>query len=449
MGLSERLARYAATRPRPLVVPVPGGTRTRLMAEAELRRRGWTPADMPMAAGLLIVCGDPGTALAEAVEAVWADLPGPRIRVRLAARTSEDAVRAAMDQAVTGLADLTAQRDDAASRIAAGPWQPGGDSGDGGDGGDGSDDGHSDHDEHDGHDEHGSHDEQGGHDEHGSHGRHGEHAHGGGHEHHMMGAPAGLAMADRAPDRDGLKLDVLHVPLGPVLPDWPAGLQVRVTLQGDVVQAAEVEVMGGTGGAGFWDGPWLAAAAGEQVIRGDAERRRAASHLDGLARFLGVAGWRDQAERARRLRDDVLAGLPEGEIVPGFARFARRTARSRTLRWMMRGVGVIDAAAVERYGLTGPAARHPGDAAARLDGLLAEIGESLAGLGDRTALDGDEGPRGPVGRAPSTALLAALPALLEGTELSSARLIVAGLDPDLEQIDPGRIGPGQSGTVHA
>ncbi|WP_433473669.1 hypothetical protein ACQPZP_33380 [Spirillospora sp. CA-142024] len=50
-------------------------------------------------------------------------------------------------------------------------------------------------------------------------------------------------MADRADDRDGLKLDVLHVPLEPALASWPADLVVHLTLQGDVVQAAEVGVM--------------------------------------------------------------------------------------------------------------------------------------------------------------------------------------------------------------
>ncbi|MDN5750212.1 MAG: hypothetical protein L0H64_17155, partial [Pseudonocardia sp.] len=51
----------------------------------------------------------------------------------------------------------------------------------------------------------------------------------------------GLPMADRAPDRDGLTLDQLHLSLGPVLADWPAGLAVRLTLQGDVVQSAQVQ----------------------------------------------------------------------------------------------------------------------------------------------------------------------------------------------------------------
>ncbi|GLZ08092.1 hypothetical protein Acsp03_55580 [Actinomadura sp. NBRC 104412] len=390
MGLSARLARYAASAPRSFLVDVPGGARTRTVVDGELRRRGWFEADAPTSADLLVVCGDPGTDLAGAVHTAWEDVPGPRAWAWLPSDASVPAVRGALDRAVAELADIGAQRDQAMARAAAGPWRP---------------------------EEAPVH--HGGHDEHGMHG------------HHMMGAPGGLAMADRAPDRDGLKLDVLRVPLGPVLRDWPAGLKVTLTLQGDVVQAAEVHVLaGGPGSAeGFWDEPWRAAARGEAVTRGEAERRRAAAHLDSLARFLGVAGWRDQAGRARVLRDAVLAGGDAG----GFDRFARRTARSRALRWMTRKVGEIDPATVTRYGLTGPVARRPGDAAARVTGWLTEIREALAAMDDPSPLDDDEGPRGPVGREPSARLLAALPSLLDGAELASARLVVASLDPDITQ----------------
>lgn len=52
-------------------------------------------------------------------------------------------------------------------------------------------------------------------------------------------------MAGRGPDRDGLALDQLRVALGPVLPDWPAGLTLLLTLQGDVVQEAEARRLDG------------------------------------------------------------------------------------------------------------------------------------------------------------------------------------------------------------
>lgn len=243
-----------------------------------------------------------------------------------------------------------------------------------------------------------------------------------------------LPMAERGDDRDGLKLDVLHVPLGPALQDWPAGLVIHLTLQGDVVQVAEVAAVEETaGGSSFWDEPWLRAASGERVSTGEAERRRAACHLDSVGRLLAVAGWESAADQARALRDQVLAGAAGDELAPRFARFARRTGRSRTLRWMLGRVGVIDRATADRHGLTGPAARHLGDASARLTGWLDEIGRALARADDPAPLDGADGPRGPIGRWPSAAVLAVLPELLEGAELSEARLTVASLDPDLEQ----------------
>jgi hypothetical protein len=82
-------------------------------------------------------------------------------------------------------------------------------------------------------------------------------------------------MADRAEDRDGLKLDQLHVPLGPLLPDWPAGLVARLTLQGDVVQHAEAAAVGlAAAAASFWAEPWRRTSAGDPVTTGAAARRR-------------------------------------------------------------------------------------------------------------------------------------------------------------------------------
>jgi len=89
-----------------------------------------------------------------------------------------------------------------------------------------------------------------------------------------VGLPAGLPMARRGADRDGLKLDRLHVPLGPFLAHWPAGLVVQVTIQGDVVQQAEVTTLGAAqGGGSFWAEPWLRAAAGEPIRRWMMPRR--------------------------------------------------------------------------------------------------------------------------------------------------------------------------------
>jgi hypothetical protein len=400
--VSERLTRFAAERPRAFVVTAPGGTAARLAVEAALRRRGRLHSSGPAAADLLVVCGDPGEALAEAIDVVWADLPSPRARTAIrGAPPAEEDVSAALDEAAERLSAAVTQRAEARHRIAAGPWDPAATGG-----GDHGDD----------HDDHG--------------GAQGNHAHG-----HHMGAPAGLAMAERAADRDGLKLDVLHVPIGPVLKDWPAGLRIATVLQGDVIQSAEASVLRGTSVRPFWDAPCLAATGGKPVTQGTAERRRAAAHLDSLARLLSVAGWPDASGRAAWLRDEALAGRPVAALLPAFSAFARRVGRSRPLRWMTRGLGVIDEDAVRRHGLTGPAARHVGDVAARLSGWLGEAGEAIARADDGAPQSGGaEGPRGPVDQAPSAALLAVLPALLTGAEWAAARLIVASLDPDIDQL---------------
>lgn len=216
-----------------------------------------------------------------------------------------------------------------------------------------------------------------------------------------------VPMADRAPDRDGLTLDELHVPLGPVLPYWPAGLIVHTRLQGDVVLSATVEIAG-TGA----DRPEAEVDAGGALVGrdqrgGDAfwlDADPAARRLDSCARLLALAGWPDQAVTAQRLRDEILDGGPAA----GLGRFARRVRRSRTLRWLLAGVGPVQ---------DGPETLA-GDASTRLDGWL----------DDHRPLPRPDDTRWTVEH---------LPELLTGTELASARLVVASLDPDLELLARG------------
>lgn len=198
-------------------------------------------------------------------------------------------------------------------------------------------------------------------------------------DHDMAGMdmPGGIPMADRAEDRDGLMLDQLTVPLGPALPLWPAGLTVHTRLQGDVIQSATVDLL--DPGEPFW------------------QDRSLARRLDSCARLLAVAGWADAAATAETLRDKALAGAPAP-----VDRWARRVRRSRTLRWLLAGVG--------------PAPGAP---------------ESLRGDAlDRLYrwLDTDHAPD----RSDTRWTVDHLPALLTGTELASARLVVASLDPDLD-----------------
>jgi hypothetical protein len=431
VDLTGALLRAGAARPHVLIVTAPGGTAVRLAAEERLRGLGWPAAMSPADADLLLAAGDAAPPLARVLEAAWEAMPAPRAQAR-AVRPGE--VAAALEAARGQLGDRAGQRALAAAAAGStgGQPQPVGHGGDGMGGG------------------------------HGGHGMgHGGHGMGG------MEMPAGMPMAGRGEDRDGLRLDQLHVPLGPVLPDWPAGLVVHLTLQGDVVQHAEAEILGAGGGGPFWAEPWRRAAAGEPVIAGEAARRCAAAHLDSLGRFLAVAGWDDAAAAARRLRGEALAGVPAARLRPDVHRFARRVGRSRTLRWLTNGLGVLSARDAAAAGVRGPALRAAGDPGGgdvtdRYRRWCAELADAAASVDDRSPLraPGPEPPRGrvepargPVGSArgpldppgdpldaagsPSAGLLAVLPGLLEGAELAAARLIVASLDPDPDEIAAG------------
>ncbi|MGW3107557.1 hypothetical protein [Streptomyces sp. NPDC001100] len=297
---------------------------------------------------------------------------------------------------------------------------------------------------HEHHTEHGGHEAHDGHDSHNMHGGH--HGHAG----HGMGVVDGLPMAERADDRDGLRLDRLHVPLGPALADWPAGLVLRVSLQGDIVQEATVERSAPPPSPQlpFWNEPFLRAAAGERVSQGEAARRLCAAHLDSLGRFFAVAGWSDMAARARHVRDRALAGASATELSAVVRPLVRRAERSRTLRWLTAGLGPLPVEQARRQGVTGPALVADGDAHNRMLVWLDAVGRSAAAADDSGALDTSQavGPRGRVfGSAPpSRALLDVLPGLLEGAEFACARIIVASLDPDLDELLPVSV----TGMVH-
>src|SRR5690625_1595772 len=145
--------------------------------------------------------------------------------------------------------------------------------------------GHTDPSNHDhgGHDQvsHQHHDQME-HSGHGGHGGHGDHS-------GMDMAPEGIPLAQGGPDRDGLEMDVLHLPLGPVLPFWPAGLVLHCSLQGDVVVDAVTDVVAGDN---HWGG-----AHGSQPGLSPAVRS------DRVMALLALAGASDLAARAGRVRD--------------------------------------------------------------------------------------------------------------------------------------------------
>ena len=441
MGLTGLLLRAGAARPHVLTVAVPGATAVRLAAEEQLRRRGWPAALSPADADILLTCGDFAGPMAAAVTETWQAMPAPRAR---AAAVLPAEVASALDAAQATVADLAGQRVLAAETAGRGAARDsphnGMDMSETPVGHMGTDMGAMDMAAMDMGGMHGMDMDMDG--------MAGMHMGGMG-EMDMGGMVVrGTAMARRGPDRDGLRLDQLHLPLGPVLPDWPAGLLLRLTLQGDVIQEAEAVALAGGDGS-FWDEPWRRAVGGERVTTAEASRRRAAAHLDSLARLLGVAGWEAAATAGRRLRDDVLAGTPGGGVRRDARRFTRRVGRSRVLAWLTSGLGVLDAADAAAAGVAGPAAAG-GDVTVRYRRWCAEVDDAVAVLDDTSPLRPAEfgPPRGwaAAGGPPGTdegqtGLVAVLPRLLAGTEFAGARLVIASLDPDLDQL-PARAGAG-------
>jgi Respiratory-chain NADH dehydrogenase, 49 Kd subunit len=445
--LTGRLRRFALARAHLFLVEAPGGVRTRLAAERAARERGWPLVDSPADADVLVVCGGEGAAFDEVVDQVWAAVPAPRWLLRLAPDAGVDQVGQALPDARDAMLERPGGNHPQLAHALARPAAHHAN---------GDDHPHSGHRHGDGNghgDVHSPGDGEG----------EGGHAvHGGGME--MLG---GLTVAERAADRDGLQLDVLHVPLGPALPDWPAGLRLRLALQGDVAQQVELDPLpsGEWASPTFWDRPWLESLAGKPVSVRDAERHRATAHLDSLARLLRLAGLAGDVRRCRRLRDDLLDGTAVGQVQRGFAPVAGRLRHSRLLHWSLDGIGVLDAGAARQLGVTGPALRaagadedlrrgdpaypgftpvvgHGGDVTARLLQWVGEIEASLA-MGATSAsqamrpVEGrHESPRGVIGagRAPSVGLLEALPRLLTGLDLAMVRLVVASLDPDLAEL---------------
>ena len=344
MGLIDIVTRVAGSRAHVLIAEAPGAFRERVALERALDRLGWCTAESVADADVLAVVGEPGEAFAAVVEHAWAQMSEPRTRIRVRAET----------EAKVLLNEARKQLSDGAGRL-TGPdvrhgFTPSAESMAQGHGGDG------DHHDHDG-----------------------------GHDHSAM-MPDGIPLAEGVEDRDGLEMDELHLPLGPVLAHWPAGVVLRVTLHGDVVVDAEVEQLA-TSRAGQPD---------DAIVR-------AARLLDAAGSVLTLAGLPSESARARRLRDRCL----DGELVGGreVAEFGDRVGRMRVLRWVLGGLAVQGT--------------HGGSE---------ELHDRLTGLFEsaRAALDGEATPHVANGAH-------ALPTLVRGMELAAVRLWLAALMPDLAE----------------
>jgi hypothetical protein len=110
----------ALLRVHVLVVELPGRPVLRLRAEAAVRARGWVVTRDPADTDVLLVCGTPRAAIADAVHALWWDVPAPRARRTVHTAAELDEV---LDSAARVLADRALQQR-AAADVGTAPAAP-------------------------------------------------------------------------------------------------------------------------------------------------------------------------------------------------------------------------------------------------------------------------------------------------------------------------------------
>ena len=244
-----------------------------------------------------------------------------------------------------------------------------------------------------------------------------------------------VAMTERLPrSADGLPMERIEAPFGPLFPGLPGGLDVTFTLDGDGVAAAAATVATARGVEATWLAPIetfpdrlagvdplapvayrllarraLEAAAGVEIDQSiayarvrDAEWERVGSHLGWLAEFGALIGDQWVADRAAELQIAVvrLMSEPAARLIREIRTFASAVARAPLIARRLAGIGTTAPNVAES--VSGPVARAAGiatdarledgwyralgfipvvrvggDALARLHVRLAEIGASL------------------------------------------------------------------------
>jgi len=274
------------------------------------------------------------------------------------------------------------------------------------------------------------------------------------------GTPYGRPMAELGPDRDGLRLDILPVTVGPFVPWLPPGLVLDVKLAGDlVVEAAVAQATSDALSLVPPDpGPFVRALH-EPVLVAELEVARARAHLRWLSDALLVQGLPALSRRALRLARSVRPG--DGARVRAFAAALPRTG---LFRWSLGGTRSLGPNRLAGLGL-GPIARAAGlREDARLDDpayvdlafepvvldldavrgpwrvRLEEAARSLdlaarAGLAVTSNRTSVESPRGRLesGSSPTGRLLDLVPDALAGLEWGTAVSTLVSLDLDLDE----------------
>jgi Ni,Fe-hydrogenase III large subunit len=224
--------------------------------------------------------------------------------------------------------------------------------------------------------------------DHGGHERHGGHEHMG---HGDMGFMSMVAMTKDLPrSGDGLPMEWVEAPLGPLFPGLPGGLSLTLTLDGDTVAQARAQGVDGrnleevTGPVGGFAARvarldplspvayrLLATRAVEEAAGtpvdertalarvGALERERAASHLNWLAGYAHLLGYAWLENRAASLQLALLRAPDAEEIARLRAevlKLGRRVGRTPLLRSKLRGIGSLS----DGVGALGPVARGSG-----------------------------------------------------------------------------------------
>lgn len=274
--------------------------------------------------------------------------------------------------------------------------------------------------------------------------------HGQGGEGMMGGVPYGRPMAMAMMDdlRDGLQLDSLSFTLGPFYPALPPGLQLKLTLQGDLLQKAMIE----SSAYPVQLSSLFFEALERPVSIAALEIERARYHLRRLAHLMRLAGLASLAQRTFRDAARIRPGsrLPDlhrritrsgllHSVDPGLGRLDMQQARVLGgVAWRASGMTNDARSEDPAYARIGfePLTHQDSDSRARLLQLVAEITQALtlataadeAGLQTGTT-ERIETPRGELSAAQRPADAShLLMDLLPGLEWSQALLLIASLD---------------------
>ena len=271
------------------------------------------------------------------------------------------------------------------------------------------------HHQHDGQDHDDAHQQGHEHEHHHDHGGHDHSGHDhGGHDHGASGFMSMIEVTKDLPrSADGLAMDWLEVPFGPVFSGLPGGLKLTLTLDGDgVTEGQAISLVGMVNeveegkevdaetfierlasamplasvsyrllacqaierAAGLEEDPATAQARAVAL-----ERERIASHMGWLAQLGRQFGFAWLTHRASTLQLEIrcASGKRLAELAPALQALVTRLGRTPLLKSRLKGIGILPSDAT---GLSGPVARadgNAGDAWGRLWQRLDEITTSL------------------------------------------------------------------------